>query len=98
MTWAHENFQHDHQYCARSTSMVLPGVLEIPIMLTRAAESRFGMDIKQTEEGFICIHTVAKGSAADRAGLRQLQEQARADVDLKNDGGRSALHYAASKG
>ncbi|KAF9593951.1 hypothetical protein IFM89_026194 [Coptis chinensis] len=35
------------------------------------------MGLKQwVGQGFIYVHTVAKGSAADRAGLRQLQEQA----------------------
>ncbi|KAG9457710.1 hypothetical protein H6P81_002218 [Aristolochia fimbriata] len=57
----------------------LPGITEVPTMLTpEAGETRFGMDIKRTEEGFICICGVTKGSAGDRAGLEVLREQAAA--------------------
>ncbi|XP_064986925.1 uncharacterized protein LOC103969794 [Musa acuminata AAA Group] len=51
----------------------LPGIAEVPVVLApEEGERRFGMDIKRTEEGFICISSVFKGSAADRAGLRNL--------------------------
>ncbi|KAJ8479254.1 hypothetical protein OPV22_022981 [Ensete ventricosum] len=51
----------------------LPGIVEVPLVLApEEGERRFGMDIKRTEEGFICISSVFKGSAADRAGLRNL--------------------------
>ncbi|CAL9100259.1 unnamed protein product [Musa textilis] len=51
----------------------LPGIAEVPLVLApEEGERRFGMDIERTEEGFICISSVFKGSAADRAGLRNL--------------------------
>ncbi|KAK1375747.1 Plant regulator RWP-RK [Heracleum sosnowskyi] len=55
----------------------LPGIEEKLVELTpQHGELRFGMDIKRTEEGFICVHGVTRGTAADRAGLRQLYEEA----------------------
>ncbi|KAF2287068.1 hypothetical protein GH714_037323 [Hevea brasiliensis] len=56
----------------------LPGVAEVALKMTlEPGEMRFGMDIKRTDEshhqqGFICVYSVAKDSAADRAGIRDL--------------------------
>ncbi|PON71742.1 PDZ domain containing protein [Parasponia andersonii] len=55
----------------------LPGVVEVSLQLIpKHGEERFGMDIKRTEEGFICVFSIIKGSAADRAGLRSLYQEA----------------------
>uniref|UniRef100_A0A2C9W4S0 Uncharacterized protein n=1 Tax=Manihot esculenta TaxID=3983 RepID=A0A2C9W4S0_MANES len=55
----------------------LPGVAEVVLEMTlEPGELRFGMDIKRTDEGFICVYSVTKDSAADRAGIRQLYEEA----------------------
>ncbi|WOG89525.1 hypothetical protein DCAR_0208763 [Daucus carota subsp. sativus] len=55
----------------------LPGIEEKLIELKpKHGDLRFGMDIKRTEEGFICVNRVTRGTAADRAGLRQLHEEA----------------------
>ncbi|XP_009334745.2 uncharacterized protein LOC103927532 [Pyrus x bretschneideri] len=55
----------------------MPGVAELLIeLIPEPGEARFGLDIKRTEEGLICIHSVAKGSPADRSGLRSLHEEA----------------------
>ncbi|XP_029125408.1 uncharacterized protein LOC114915209 [Cajanus cajan] len=57
----------------------LPGLAEISFVLVpRPREVRFGMEIKRTEEGFVCIYSVITGSAADRAGMRQLYEESSA--------------------
>ncbi|KAL7591059.1 hypothetical protein Lser_V15G33653 [Lactuca serriola] len=53
----------------------LPGTEEIPIeLIPEPGENRFGIDVKRTDEGFVCIFAVTIGSAADRASLRQLFE------------------------
>ncbi|XP_077234633.1 uncharacterized protein LOC143876822 [Tasmannia lanceolata] len=55
----------------------LPGVAEIPItMIPEPGETLFGMNIQRTDEGFICVYSVEKGSAAERAGLGCMHEQA----------------------
>ncbi|KAI9118621.1 hypothetical protein K1719_010953 [Acacia pycnantha] len=55
----------------------LPGVAEISIeLIPRPREVRFGMEIKRTEEGFMCIYSVIEGSAAERGGVRELFEEA----------------------
>ncbi|KAI6682157.1 hypothetical protein NL676_036038 [Syzygium grande] len=57
----------------------LPGIAEVSVELVpEPGETRFGMDIKRTEEGFICIFALTKGSAADRAGLGRIHEEANA--------------------
>ncbi|KAI3708969.1 hypothetical protein L2E82_38606 [Cichorium intybus] len=55
----------------------LPGTEEIPVeLIPEHGEDRFGIDVKRTDEGFVCLFAVTIGSAADRAGLRQLFETA----------------------
>ncbi|KAB2077309.1 hypothetical protein ES319_A06G092200v1 [Gossypium barbadense] len=55
----------------------LPGVEQVLLeMIPEPGETRFGLDIKRTDEGFICVGEVTKGSAADRAGLQQLLDEA----------------------
>ncbi|GMJ07599.1 hypothetical protein like AT4G12070 [Hibiscus trionum] len=61
----------------------LPGVEEVSLeMIPEPGETRFGMEINRTNEGFICVFSVTKDSAADRAGLQQLLEQADAKMHL----------------
>ncbi|WOL02626.1 hypothetical protein Cni_G11345 [Canna indica] len=55
----------------------LPGITELPVVLTpEEGDTRFGLDMKRTEEGFIYINSVSGGSAADRAGLGELFDKA----------------------
>ncbi|XP_073283524.1 uncharacterized protein [Primulina huaijiensis] len=55
----------------------LPGVSEVSLVLIPGpGETRFGMDMKRTEEGFICLSSVTNGTAAERAGIQHLLEQA----------------------
>ncbi|KAK2391938.1 hypothetical protein QL285_065349 [Trifolium repens] len=61
----------------------LPGLEEIPIeLIPQPNEARFGMEIKRTEEGFVCIYSVMKDTSADRGGLRELHEEATANGNL----------------
>ncbi|CAK8568459.1 unnamed protein product [Lathyrus sativus] len=58
----------------------LPGLKEIAIeLIPQPNEARFGMEIKRTEEGFVCIYSVTKDTSADRGGLRELHEEATAN-------------------
>ncbi|KAH0969796.1 hypothetical protein GBA52_028392 [Prunus armeniaca] len=55
----------------------MPGAAEMLVdLIPQPGEVRFGLDIKRTDEGLICIHSVTKGSAADRCGLGSLHEEA----------------------
>ncbi|KAL8063145.1 hypothetical protein ABFS82_01G009200 [Erythranthe guttata] len=55
----------------------LPGVAEVALQLSpEHGETRFGMEIKRTEEGFIGIYSITTGTAAERAGLGELFKQA----------------------
>ncbi|XP_019241914.1 PREDICTED: uncharacterized protein LOC109221946 [Nicotiana attenuata] len=61
----------------------LPGIEEVPLELTpEPGETRFGIDIKRTDEGFVSIYSVTKGTAAERAGLVHLFEQANKSEQL----------------
>ncbi|XP_033513750.1 uncharacterized protein [Nicotiana tomentosiformis] len=61
----------------------LPGIEEIPLELTPVpGETRFGIDIKRTDEGFVSIYSVTKGTAAERASLVRLFEQANKSEQL----------------
>ncbi|KAK8544613.1 hypothetical protein V6N13_045696 [Hibiscus sabdariffa] len=61
----------------------LPGVEEVSLeLIPEPEETRFGIEIKRTDEGFIYVFSVTKDSAADRAGLQQLLEQADAKKHL----------------
>ncbi|XP_073129490.1 uncharacterized protein [Henckelia pumila] len=54
----------------------LPGVSEVSLVLIpEPGETRFGMDMKRTEEGFIFISSITNGTAAERAGIGNLVEQ-----------------------
>ncbi|TKY74872.1 hypothetical protein E2542_SST03637 [Spatholobus suberectus] len=58
----------------------LPGLAEISIVLIpRPGKVRFGMEIKRTEEGFVCVYSVITGSSADRAGMKELYEESSAN-------------------
>ncbi|MED6198895.1 hypothetical protein PIB30_070918 [Stylosanthes scabra] len=55
----------------------LPGTSEISIeLIPKPTEYRFGIEIKQTEEGFVYIYSVMRGSVAEDAGLGELYEEA----------------------
>ncbi|XP_026398132.1 uncharacterized protein LOC113293904 [Papaver somniferum] len=55
----------------------LPGVAEVLIVLKpEPGETRVGIDIRRTEEGFVCINSVTTGSAAYRAGIERLEKEA----------------------
>ncbi|KAL5193046.1 Pentatricopeptide repeat-containing protein [Glycine soja] len=58
----------------------LPGLAEISVVLIpQPGEARFGMEIKRTEEGFVYIYSVMRGSPADRAGVREMYEESSAN-------------------
>ncbi|XP_051119601.1 uncharacterized protein LOC127243557 [Andrographis paniculata] len=61
----------------------LPGIAEILLELfPETGESRFGLDMRRTEEGFICVNSVTQGTAAARAGLGDLFEEAKRSEHL----------------
>ncbi|KAL8113461.1 hypothetical protein AgCh_020684 [Apium graveolens] len=76
--WGKQNYTATIQIMQGIRLWFLPGIEEKLVELTpQHGELRFGMEIKRTEEGFICVYGVTRGTAADRAGLRQLYEEAR---------------------
>lgn len=57
----------------------VPNAAEISVFLKAdGAETRLGVGISRTEEGFCHVSSVEEGTAADRAGLRKLLHGARA--------------------
>ncbi|KAL8107136.1 hypothetical protein AgCh_023798 [Apium graveolens] len=76
--WGKQNYTATIQIMKGIRLWFLPGTEEKLVQLTPPhGELRFRMEIKQTEEGFIFFYGVTRGTAADRAGLRQLYEEAR---------------------
>ncbi|XP_074377755.1 uncharacterized protein LOC141719276 [Apium graveolens] len=76
--WGKQNYTATIQIMKGIRLWFLPGIEEKLVELTPPyGKLRFRMEIKQTEEGFIFVYRVTRGTAADRAGLRQLYEEAR---------------------
>ncbi|XP_015572889.3 uncharacterized protein LOC8258561 [Ricinus communis] len=93
--WGAQNHNATVQIIQGIRLWFLPGIAEALLeMAVKPGEARFGIDIKRTDEGFICVYSVTKGSAADRAGAWQLYEEANKNGHLliiSRLGGKSLL-------
>ncbi|KAK7410166.1 hypothetical protein VNO78_00733 [Psophocarpus tetragonolobus] len=74
----------DHRHVAHLGDLTIEQCNELQeeisvVLIPRPGEARFGMEIKRTEEGFVCIYSVMRGTSADRAGMRELYEESSAN-------------------